>query len=328
MNDHPIGILGLGIGLPEKRLTNKDFEQLVDTTDEWITSRTGIKERRILEEGRAPTDIALIAARQAIEDSGVDPEEIGAIIYATYIPDHQMPPSSALLQAKLGLPSCMTFDLNGACTGFVYGLQVAHSMIRAGQMKKILVVGCDCNSRVVDYSDRATCVLFGDGAGAAIVGETTNGSGILGTHAGADGSGAYFIFQKIGAGAHPITPDNIMDPDRFMKMNGREVFKFAVRIFNEAVLKALEDAGLTVEDVDLFVPHQANVRIINAAMERFGFERERVVINMDMFGNTSAASIPLALNTAREDGRLTKGKTCVLVAFGAGLTYAATVLKW
>jgi 3-oxoacyl-[acyl-carrier-protein] synthase-3 len=171
-------------------------------------------------------------------------------------------------------------------------------------------------------------VLFGDGAGAVVVGETEPGRGILGSHAGSDGSGAYYIFQKIGAGAHPFTEENILSSDRYMKMNGREVFKFAVRIFNDAVLKALENANLGIENVDLFVPHQANVRIINAAMEKFGFERDRVIINMDRYGNTSAASIPLALNTAREEGKLAPGKTCALVAFGAGLTYAATVLKW
>lgn len=328
ITEKPIGILGLGTCVPERVLTNEELARMVDTSDEWITTRTGIKERRILAEGQVPTDLSTKAVERAIEDSGIDPGEIGAIINATYIPDHQLPPTACLIQSKMKLPSSMCFDLNGACTGWLYGIQTAHALIRTGHVKKALVIGCDCNSRVVDWTDRQTCVLFGDGAGAVIVGETEEGRGILGNHAGSDGSGAGYIIQRIGGGAHPLTAENILSTERYMKMNGREVFKFAVRIFNDAVLKALDDAGLTIDDVDLFVPHQANVRIINAAMEKFGFERERVIINMDRYGNTSAASIPLALGTAREEGKLTAGKTCALVAFGAGLTYAATILKW
>jgi 3-oxoacyl-[acyl-carrier-protein] synthase III len=327
-NGKTIGIIGLGTALPEKVMTNDDFTKFLDTTDEWIRTRTGIEERHILDTGEAGTDIAAIAAKRAIVDAGVDPKEIDVVIYCTFTPDHTVPPSAALLQAKAGLGNGMTFDVNGACTGFIYGLQIAYSQIAAGMAKKVMVVGCDCPSRVIDYKDRNTCVLFGDGAGAVVVSEKENGNGILGNHAGADSSGAYHIYQKIGASAHPLTPENVLDSDRFMKMNGREVFKFAVRIFNEAVLKALDDAGLTVADIDLFVPHQANKRIITAAMDKFGLPIEKVAMNINKVGNTSAASVPLALGAAREEGRLKDGDVCALVAFGAGLTYGATILKW
>lgn len=323
-----IGILGLGTAVPDRVLSNKDLEAMVDTSDEWILTRTGIRERRILDPDQPPSDIAIPAAQAAMADAGVSPDEIGAIIYCSYIPDYLMPPSSCVVQGRLGVPSCMTFDLNAACTGFVTGLQTAHALVLAGTARKVLVIGCDCASKVLDYTDRDTCVLFGDGAGAAVVGEVSNGRGILGSISGADGKGAMLICQRIGAGAHPLRPENMHDPNRYMKMNGREVFKFAVRILQDALEQAVEKSGLKIGDIDLLVPHQANVRIINAAMERFGFDPQRVVINMDRYGNTSAASIPLALEDARRDGRLKRGSKIAMVAFGAGLTYGATVMEW
>lgn len=324
----PIGIQGLGVHLPEKVLSNADLERMVDTSDEWIVTRTGIRERRILKEGEPPSAIAVPAAQKAMADAGVDPKEIDGIIYCTYTPDHTIPPSSCLLQGKLGLPSCIAYDLNAACSGFVFGVQSGYSLIRSGLCKRVLVLGVDCNSRVIDYTDRETCVLFGDGAGAVVLGEVPEGRGILGFSAGSDGLGAFLISQKIGASAFPATAMNIESKDRFMKMNGREVYKFAVRVISEALDQAIADAGLKTEDIELLVPHQANVRIIDSAMERFGFKPENVVINMDKYGNTSAASIPLALDSARQDGRLVPGKTCALVAFGAGLTYGGIVLRW
>ncbi len=323
-----VGILGLGVCVPDRVLSNADLEKMVDTNDEWIVSRTGIKERRILSDGQKPSDIAYLAAERAIIDSGVDRSEIGGIIYCSYTPDHFMPPTACILQHRLGLPSGMCYDMNAACTGFMYGLQNAYGMIRSGMAKKLLVIGCDCASRIMDYTDRETCILFGDGAGAVVVGEVPADRGIRGNIAGSDGHGAMLIYQKVGACAFPMTPENIGTKDRYMKMNGREVFKFAVKIVADAVEKALADAGMTVKDVDLLVPHQANVRIIHSAMERFHFDESRTVICMDRYGNTSSASIPLALDDARQSGKLKHGTTCALVAFGAGLTYAASIIRW
>lgn len=324
----PIGVLGLGTCTPDRVLTNKDFEQLVDTSDEWIVSRTGIRERRILAPDQKPSDIASVAARRAIEDAGLTVGDIDSIIYCTYTPDYVMPSAACIIQQMLGIPSCMAVDLNGACTGFVYGLQNAFAQVKSGLAKRVLVIACDCASRLIDYSDRSICVLFGDGAGAVVVGEVPEGRGIVGNYSGCDGNGAFLICQKVGGAAFRPTPENLTGTDHFMQMNGREVFKFAVRVVNEALEGALRNAEMKIEEVDLLVPHQANVRIINAAMERFGFNPESVVINMDKFGNTSSASIPLALQTAREDGRLKQGTTVATVAFGAGLTYGATILRW
>ncbi|MCC6547361.1 ketoacyl-ACP synthase III [Candidatus Sumerlaeota bacterium] len=328
MFEGPIGVLGLGVCVPNRILSNADLEKMVDTTDEWIVTRTGIHERRILEDHQVPSDIAYQAAKRAIEESGVDPSEIGALIYCTYTPDHFMPPTACILQHKLGIGSGLCYDMNAACTGFIYGLQNAYAMIRSGMAKKVLVIGCDCASRIVDYTDRNTCILFGDGAGAMVIGEVPEGRGILGNMAGCDGAGAMLIYQKVGACAFPMTKQNIDTKDRYMQMNGREVFKFAVKIVTDAVEAALADAGLDVKDVDLLVPHQANVRIIQAAQERFNFAEEKTVITMDKYGNTSAASIPLALDDARKRGKLKVGTTCALVAFGAGLTYAASIVRW
>lgn len=324
----PIGILGLGTALPEKILTNKDLESLVDTTDEWIVTRTGIHERRILGESEKPIDIVLPAARRAIEESGLAPGDIDAVIHCTFTPDYALPSSACLVQGALGLKSGLAFDLNAACSGFVFGLQNGMALLRAGMARHVLVIGADFNSRVVDYTDRTTCVLFGDGAGAVVLGPVEEGHGILGNAAGADGASAMALTTLVGGCAHPVTRENFESKDRYMQMNGREVFKFAVRVFNEVFENAVADAGLTPSDIDLLVPHQANIRIIQSAMERYGFSNDRVVINIQKYGNTSAASIPLALETAREEGKLEKGKTCALVAFGGGLTYAATVLRW
>ncbi|CAN5322254.1 ketoacyl-ACP synthase III [soil metagenome] len=328
INTKPIGILGLGVHVPEKILSNFDLEKMVETNDEWIRTRTGIRERRILSDGESPSDIALPAAQKAIADSGLSVKDIDAVVYCTYTPDHFMPPSSCIMQGRLGLQSCIAFDLNAACSGFVFGLQAAYALVVSGQAKHPLVIGADCNSRVLDYTDRETCVLFGDGAGAVVLGNVPEGRGILGHSSGSDGTGAFLITQKVGGGAHPYDKENIASKDRFMKMNGREVYKFAVRVINEALEAALADAGLDVKDIDLLVPHQANVRIIESAMKRFGFDPKNVVINMAHYGNTSAASIPLALDSARRDGRLKPGVTCGLVAFGAGLTHGATILRW
>jgi 3-oxoacyl-[acyl-carrier-protein] synthase III len=314
--------------LPSRVLTNKDLETMVDTTDEWILSRTGIRERRILAEGEKPMDVAMPAMRRAIEDSGIPPSEIDGIIYCTFTPDYMMPSSACLAQGKLGLATGVAYDLNAACTGFVFGLQSAWSLLQMGLCRNILVVGADFNSRVIDYRDRSTSILFGDGAGAVVLGPVESGRGIIGNSAGADGKSWTHITMMVGGTACPVTQENLDSTDRFIQMNGREVFKFAVRVFNEVFEDAVAKAGLTPADIDLLIPHQANIRIINSAMERYGFSEDRVVINIQELGNTSAASIPLALETARQQGKLKPGTTCALVAFGGGLTYGATVLKW
>ena len=323
-----IGILGLGICLPDRVLSNRDMETMVDTSDEWIMSRTGIRERRILTPEQVPSDIAIPAARRAVEDAGLDPRDIDGVICATYSPDYIMPSMACQIQGALGTRSGISFDLNGACTGFVYALQAAQGLILSGVARRIIVVGADCNSRLIDYRDRGTCILFGDGAGAVVLGAVDAPRGILGNSAGSDGLGARHIISPLGGSARPITAETVDSPDRYLQMNGREVFKFAVRVFNEVFEAAVANSGLKPADVDLLVPHQANVRIIQSAMDKFGFSADRVVINIEKYGNTSSASIPLALQTAREDGRLVPGKVCALVAFGAGLTYAGTILRW
>jgi 3-oxoacyl-[acyl-carrier-protein] synthase-3 len=322
------GILGLGTCLPDTVLSNKDFERMVDTTDEWILSRTGIRERRILAPGQRPSDIAIPAARRAIEDAGLAPADIDGVIACTFTPDHVMPSMACMIQGALGISSGLCFDLNAACTGFVYGIQVATALLQSGAARRIVVVGCDANSRIIDYRDRSTCILFGDGAGAVVLGPVEAGRGVLGCSAGADGTGGCHLVVPIGGAAEPITAATVDSPNRYMQMNGREVFKFAVRAFNESFETAVARAGLKPADVDLLVPHQANVRIINSAMERYGFTPERVVVNIESYGNTSAASIPLALETARGEGRLRRGTVCALVAFGGGLTYGGAVVRW
>ncbi len=321
-----VGVLGLGVSVPERVLTNADLEKMVDTTDEWIISRTGIRERRIIEEGRAPSELGIEASWKALEEAGLSPTDIDTVIYCTFTPDYPMPPSACILQGKMGIPPCLAYDLNAACSGFIFGLQNAYGLVKSGVAKRVLVVGADCNSRFTDYKDRGTCVLFGDGAGAVVVGEVEEGRGILGNCAGTDGTGAFLIHQMSGGAVNPPSADNV--EDQYIRMNGREVYKFAVGVFGPAVEQALDKAGLKIEEVDLLVPHQANIRIIESAMQRFGFSPENVVINIGEYGNTSAASIPLGLDTARQQGKLTAGTVCVLVAFGAGLTYGATVLRW
>lgn len=328
LSSKSIGIRGLGVCVPDRVLTNKDLEAMVETSDEWITSRTGIKERRILSPGQMPSDIGKPAAAAAIKDAGLTPQDIQAVVCCTYTPDYSIPSTGCIIQGALGIPSCMAFDLNAACSGFVFGLQVANGLVATGVAKNVVVVAVDCVSRILDYTDRETCVLFGDGAGAVVVGEVPEGHGFLGHCAGADGASGHLIQQTVGAPGNPVTPENMNSRDRYVKMNGREVYKFAVRVVSEAMEKAMNDAGITVADIDLLVPHQANIRIIESAMTRFSIAPEKVITNMDVYGNTSAASIPLALDTARKAGKLHKGTTCAFVAFGAGLTYGATIVKW
>lgn len=322
------GIIGIGSCVPEKVLTNFDLEKIVDTTDEWIVTRSGIRARRIVNEGVAASDLATEAARRALESASLKPEELDLIICATITGDMPFPATSCLIQDRLGAKNAGAFDLQAGCSGWVYALSVATQFILTGVYERVLVVGVDILTSVTDWTDRSTCVLFGDAAGAAVIGPTSSDNGILSVHLGADGSGGDLLKIDAGGSRMPASEETVRQRLHYIKMNGREVFKFAVRIMSEASMKALDACGLTTNDVDLFVPHQANIRIIEAAAERLNIPSEKVFVNVQNYGNTSAASIPLALDEAYRFGRIKPGNVVVVVGFGAGLTWASSVLKW
>ena len=319
-------IIGVGSYLPEHRLTNADLECMVDTSDEWILSRTGIAERRIVAEGEATSDMAAEAGARALADAGVDPGKVDLLIVATSTPDMLMPSAAALAQAKMGL-TCPAMDLNAACTGFIYALQVGASAIESGRSRKVLVIGADTLSSIVDFTDRSTCVLFGDGAGAVLL-RASKEPGVLGVHLGADGTGVEMLKVPAGGSAAPCTPERLAAHEQFVIMNGNEVFKFAVRRIPQVTKQALRESHLTVEDIDWLVPHQANQRIIDTIADRLGIPHEHVVSTIRDTGNTSAASIPLAIDALYSGGRLRPGQTLALVGFGAGLTWGAAIVRW
>jgi 3-oxoacyl-[acyl-carrier-protein] synthase-3 len=321
-------ILGTGRYVPTRVLSNADLTKLVDTSDEWIVSRTGIRERRLAAENERTSAMALHAARQALEKSGVKAAELDAIIVATLSPDYPWPATACIVQRDLGAPQALAFDLSAACSGFVYALSVAEGLIAVGSAKRVLVVGAEKLSTIVDWKDRNTCVLFGDGAGAAVLGPANGRGELLSFVLGADGTQVERLYQPAGGTACPTSPQSIANGLHFLKMDGKEVFKFAVRIMGEASTQALEKAGLAPRDIALFIPHQANIRIIDAAAKHMGLPPEKVFVNLDKYGNTSAASVGIALDEAVEQGRLKPGDQSVLVAFGAGLTWAACTLRW
>lgn len=322
------GIIGIGSFAPKKVLTNADLEKIVDTTDEWIVTRSGIRERHIIDDDKAASDMALEASKKALECASLLSEKIDLIICATITGDMPFPSVSCIIQDKLGASNAAAFDLQAGCSGWVYALSTAAQFIQTGAYDHVLIVGVDVLSRVTDWTDRATCVLFGDAAGAAVLGPVAEGNGVLSTFLGADGSGAELLKLDAGGSKLPASEETVRNRQHYVKMEGREVFKFAVRIMGEASIKALEMCGLSSEDVDLFIPHQANIRIIDAAVQRLGLPSEKVFVNVEKYGNTSAASIPLAIDEAYRMGRLKEGDIVVVVGFGAGLTYAAGVLKW
>ncbi len=322
------GIVGTGSALPEKVLTNAYFESIVDTSDEWIVTRTGIKERRMAEEGVNTSDLGMQAAYKALERAGMTPEDLDLIICATVTGDMPFPATASIIQDKMGASHAAAFDLAAGCSGFVYGLSAAAGYIGAGIYDKVLVIGADLLSRVTDYEDRSTCVLFGDGAGAVVVAPTDDDQGVLSVVLGSDGSGADLLNIPAGGSRCPITVEAIQARDHYLKMGGSEVFKFAVRIMADSAAEALKKCCLTNEDVSLLIPHQANIRIIESAAKRLGVPMEKVFVNVQDYGNTSAATIPIALDEAVAAGRLKKGDIVVLVGFGAGLTWAASVVKW
>lgn len=315
-------IVGWGMYLPSRIVTNDELAALVDTSDEWIRQRTGIGERRIAEENETTAEMAVHAAQQALRMSAADPSELGLIIVATATPDHAFPSVACLVQEALGATHAGAFDLSAACSGFVYALAMANDAIRAGTAQQALVIGVEKLSRVIDWTDRNTCVLFGDGAGAILLRAGDGEAGILATTLGSDGSGAEALVVRRKAGA-PLGEDG-----PFVHMDGRRVFRFASRVFSVSVQRILRDASERIENLDLIIPHQANQRIIEQACQRLKFPQEKVVTNLDRYGNTSAASVPIALCEAAEEGRLEEGALIALVAFGGGLTWAAALLRW
>ena len=323
------GIAGIGMCVPEKILTNADLEKLVETSDEWIFSRTGIRERRIASESEATSDFATGAGREALASAGVAPEDVDLLLLATCTGDTGTIPATATwVQERLGLFSAAAYDLSAACAGFCYAVDSAHQYLATGRYKNVLVIGAETMTRIVDWTDRNTCVLFGDGAGAVLMQPCDYGHGILSSVAGADGRGAGKLCVPGGGSRLPLTPDALAAKQQFLYMEGKEVYRFAVERMGEASLQAIEKAGLTTHDIDLFVPHQANIRIIDAAAKRMGLPPEKVFVNVDRYGNTSAASIPIALYEAHKFGRLKPGDKVVTVGFGAGLTWGANVLEW
>jgi len=319
-------LIGLGSYLPERVLSNADIEAMVDTSDEWITTRTGIRERRITAEGEATSHLAIEASRLALADAGIGPEEVDLLIVATSSPDMLFPSTACIVQAALGM-TCPAFDVNAACTGFIYGLHTAAAAIESGRARTILLVGADALSRFLDYTDRATCVLFGDGAGAVVL-RAGEKPGVLAVELGADGTGADMLKIPGGGSALPLNREVVDRNLNTIKMNGGEVYKFAVRAIPMATRRVLDASGLAVDDLTWLVPHQANQRIIATVGEALGLPPERVFSHIDHTGNTSAASIPLALTDLYTADRLRPGDNLALVGFGAGLTWGAAVIRW
>ena len=321
-------IIGTGSFVPPKRLTNADLEQMLDTSDEWIYSHTGIRERRIANDDTSTSDMAVEAIRQAIDMSGCIPEEIDMIIVGTSTSDYRMPSTACVIQEKLELTNAGAFDVVSACTGFLNGLTVARSLIESGAYRIIVVVGAEKLSSVTNYKDRNTCVLFGDGAGAVVMTADNNGHGVLSTFIKSDGTKRNLLWIPVGGVRSPYTPDFSYDGSDKLYMNGPDLYRVAVREMYNASLKAIEGAGVSPQDISLIVPHQANIRIIQGIAKRLDVGMDRVVINIDKYGNTSAASIPIALDEANRAGRLKGGDLVLMVAFGSGLIWGASVVRW
>ena len=325
--DRRAGITGLGIYVPERVLTNADLERMVETTDEWIRTRTGIRERRIAKKGESASDLGSRAALVAIQDAGLTPSDIELMIVATITPDMFFPSTACIIQDKIGA-KCGAFDMAAACSGFPYALAVAEGFIRAGIYRNIVVVGAEVLSGFIDWKDRSTCVLFGDGAGAAVVSEVNDGHGIQATYLGSDGSQADVLKIPAGGSRIPPSEESVKTGLHFLKMQGSEVFKVAVRTMEEAVREVLKRGGLTPDDVDCLIPHQANLRILQAVGERIGIPMEKIFINVEKYGNMSSASTAVALYEAVKEKKIRKGSKVILVAFGGGLTWASCLIKW
>lgn len=323
-------ISGTGSYLPEKLLTNADLEKMVDTNDAWIVERTGMRERHIAAADQVTSDLGLIAAQRALAAANLKPEDIDMIIFSTVTPDQTMPSTACMLQKKLGTRQILAFDLSAACSGFVYGISIANQFIQTGMYKHVLVVGGEILSRVVNYRDRETCILFGDGAGAAILSraEPTDSSAILSMHLHSDGSLGDLFVLPAGGSAMPFTREIIDNDQQYVRMKGREIFKNAVRTMTQCCQEALEANKMSIDQVDWLIPHQANVRILDAVAHYFGIPNEKVIVNLHKTGNTSAATIPIALDEAIREGKIKRGHNVLLAAFGAGLTSGSVMLRY
>ncbi len=321
-----VAITGWGMAVPERRVTNFDLARLVDTNDEWITERTGIKERRVAGEGETTASLAVEAGMAAIKDAGIEPADIGCCIVATCTSEQPIPPTSSFVQEGLGL-RCGAFDIDAACSGFVYALVAGASMVAAGAMGPVLVIGAETLTRVVDPTDRSTIVLFGDGAGAVVLTASDEVS-LLAWDLGCDGSLTGLLGIPAGGSRQPVTPEALAKGDQWLKMDGREVFRRAVRVIVDSARATLDNAGVTADDVAIFIPHQANVRIIDSAATKLGLPPERTFVNIDRYGNTSAASVPIALAEAADAGRLKPGDLVLLSGFGAGMSWASALVRW
>lgn len=325
---YSVGIVGTGSYLPEKILTNFDLEKTLETSDDWITTRTGIKERRYVNPETPVSELCCVAAERALADAGVNPGDVDLVIVATVTGDYAFPATACLVADRLGAKRAAAFDLEAGCSGFIYAVVTASQFVATGMYKTVLVIGGETLTKIINWQDRSTAVLFGDGAGAAVLQPVREGFGFLSHELGADGSGGLLLAQPAGGSQMPASLESVDKNLHTLYMAGNEVYKFAVRIMGEAAVKALEKSGLTKEDVDLLVPHQANIRIVNAAVKRLGIAPDKVVINLNKYGNMSSASIPVALDESLKEGRIKEGDILVLVGFGAGLTWGACVLKW
>jgi len=322
------GVVSTGSYVPPKIITNNDLEKIVDTSDEWIVTRTGIRERRIADPSMATSDMATEAARRALSTAGMKPEDIDLIIVATVTPDVSFPATSCIVQNNIGAVNAAAFDLVAACSGFIYGMVMANQFIATGMYKNVMVIGAECLSKFTNWKDRSTCILFGDGAGAVIMSRVDEGYGIISQYLGADGSGGRLLMVEAGGSRKPASIETVEQELHYIQMDGSEVFKFAVRIMASAADEAVRRAGITKEEVDFLIPHQANIRIIEAARKRLNLPESKVYVNLDRYGNMSAASIPVALDEALSQGYIKKGDNIVLVAFGGGLTWASVLMKW
>ena len=322
------GILGMGHYAPPKVMTNFDLEKMVDTNDAWIVERTGIRERHIAAEGEPMSGIAYKAATMALSEAGVSPEELDMVIVATLTSDRIIPSTASILQDRLGAVNAAAFDLSAACSGFNYASVIACNFIENGTYKKILVIGAETLSKYVDYTDRNTCILFGDGAGAAVYGQVEDGLGLISFDLGSDGAGGDVLDIPGGGSLHPPTHETLDAGLQYIHMDGKAVYRFAVKVMGKTVLSALKRAGMTEDEIDWLVPHQANIRIIEAAAKRLNVPMERVIVNIARYGNVSAASIPIALSEAVKERRFKKGDVVALAGFGAGLTWSSCIMKW
>lgn len=321
-------IIGWGAYVPRRVITNADIAQLLDISDEWIVERTGIRERRLAAPDESTASMAIVAAEQALASAGADPLAIDLIIVATATPDYLFPATACLIQRGIGASRAAAFDLGAGCSGFIYALAIGAHAIESGASQYVLVIGAETLSRITNWSDRGTCVLFGDGAGAVLLGKAHNPGGILATHLGADGAGADWLILPAGGSRKPASVETVAENLHTIQMDGQKVFRFATKIIPDATRKVLEQAGLAVADVDMVIAHQANARILQAAAERLGVPKEKMYANIDRYGNTSAASIPIALCEVADAGILQAGQRVVLVGFGAGLTWGAALLEW